>query len=117
MTAVSGSAFTSTMASTIFFPAGMLSRATTTDETGTLVSEPGEATQLRLLPAAGVAVCALAVLYSLFAPWYSDRRLQDAYDAAGRADLVEAASFARDAHNLDPLALEPIQLLRGRGLV
>src|SRR5436190_426016 len=25
--------------------------------------------------------------------------------------LVEAASFARDAHNLDPLALEPIQLL------
>ena len=78
---------------------------------GTLVSEPGEATHLRLLPAAGVAVCALAVLYSLFAPWYSDRRLQDAYDAAGRADLVEAASFARDAHNLDPLALEPIQLL------
>ena len=64
-----------------------------------------------MLPAAGVAVCALAVLYSLFAPWYSDRRLQDAYDAAGRLDYVGAVDAARTAHNLDPLALEPIRLL------
>jgi tetratricopeptide (TPR) repeat protein len=63
------------------------------------------------VPAAGVAVCALAALYSLFAPWYSDQRLQDAFDAAGKADLVGTADAARDAHNLDPLALEPIRLL------
>ena len=54
---------------------------------------------------------ALAALYSLFAPWYSDQRLQDAYSAAGRADSVGTVDAARDAHRLDPLALEPIQLL------
>jgi O-Antigen ligase len=78
---------------------------------GVLVSQPGRATRLRLLSAAGVAVCALAALYSMFAPWYSDQRLQDAYSALERADLVDTAGAARDAHNLDPLALEPIQLL------
>ena len=78
---------------------------------GVLVAQAGRATRLRLLPAAGVAVCALAALYSMFAPWYSDQRLQDAYSALGRSDLVHTAGAARDAHNLDPLALEPIQLL------
>ena len=78
---------------------------------GALVARPAPARRLRLVPAAGVAVCALAALYSLFAPWYSDQRLQDAFDSAGQADLVGTADAARDAHNLDPLALEPIRLL------
>jgi hypothetical protein len=79
---------------------------------GVLVAPPGHAAaRLRPLPAVGVAVCALAALYSLFAPWYSDQRLQDAFAAVSKGDFVGAASAARDAHNLDPLALDPIRLL------
>jgi hypothetical protein len=80
---------------------------------GVLVTQPGAPARRRLLPAAGVVLCALAALYSLFAPWYSDRRLQTAYDAVAGVppDYVGAVNAARDAHNLDPLALEPIQLL------
>ena len=79
---------------------------------GVLVSPPAHAAaRLRPLPAVGVAVCALAALYSLFAPWYSDQRLQDAFAAVSKADFVGAAGAARDAHNLDPLALDPIRLL------
>jgi hypothetical protein len=78
---------------------------------GVVVSRRAPPARLRMLPAAGVVVCALAALYSLFAPWYSDRRLQDAFDAAGRGDNIGAIDAARDAHNLDPLALEPIQVL------
>ena len=79
---------------------------------GVLVAPPGQrVARLRLLPAAGVALCALAALYSLFAPWYSDQRLQDAFDAVGNGDFVGTANAARDAHNLDPLALDPIRLL------
>ena len=78
---------------------------------GVLVSRPGPPRRLRPLPAAGVAVCALAILYSLFAPWYSDRRLQDAYDAVSRGDAIDAIDAARAAHDLDPLALQPISLL------
>lgn len=78
---------------------------------GVLVTRQGAPMRRRVLPAAGVAVCALAVLYSLFAPWYSDQRLQDAYDAVVRGDRLGAIDAARDAHDLDPLALEPIQLL------
>jgi hypothetical protein len=79
---------------------------------GVLVAPPAHAAaRLRPLPAVGVAVCALAALYSLFAPWYSDRRLQDAFSAVSKTDFVGAANAARDAHNLDPLALDPIRLL------
>jgi len=78
---------------------------------GVLVARPGAPVRRRLRPAAAVAVCTLAALYSLFAPWYSGQRLQDAYNAVGRGDLVATIDAARDAHTLDPLALEPIQLL------
>jgi tetratricopeptide (TPR) repeat protein len=76
-----------------------------------LVARPSPPARLRLLPAAGVVVCALAALYSLFAPWYSNRRLQDALNAVSRGDLATTIGAARDAHNFDPLALEPIRLL------
>jgi len=78
---------------------------------GVLTVQPGPAGRRRLFPAAAVVVCALAALYSLFAPWYSDQRLRDAYSAAARGDELGTVDAARDAHHLDPLALEPIQLL------
>jgi O-antigen ligase/polysaccharide polymerase Wzy-like membrane protein len=78
---------------------------------GVLTVRPRPPARRRLVPAAAVVVCALAALYSLFAPWYSDQRLQDAYAAAGRGDRIGTVDAARDAHRLDPLALEPIQLL------
>jgi hypothetical protein len=80
---------------------------------GVLVAQPGPSARRRLLPVAGVGLCALAALYSLFAPWYSDRRLQVAYNAVASVppDYVATVDAARDAHNLNPLALEPIKLL------
>jgi hypothetical protein len=79
---------------------------------GALVAPRAEgAARLRPLPAVGVALCALAALYSLFAPWYSDRRLQNAFDAVGNGNFVGTVNAAKDAHNLDPLALDPINLL------
>jgi tetratricopeptide (TPR) repeat protein len=57
--------------------------------------------------ALGGAAC-LAVLYSLTAPWLADRRVDDAYTAIDRGDPVAAISAAREAHDLDPLSLDPL---------
>jgi hypothetical protein len=61
----------------------------------------------RPLLALGIAVLALAALYSLTAPWLSARRVNDAYAALGRNDPVAAASAAREARDLNPLSPEP----------
>jgi hypothetical protein len=58
--------------------------------------------------AVGVAALALAGLYSLGAPWLADRRLDDAYAAIGRGDLVTAADEAARARSLDPVSVEPL---------
>jgi hypothetical protein len=58
--------------------------------------------------AAGCAALALAALYSLAAPWLADRRLDDAYAAIARADLVAAADEAQQARSLDPVSVEPL---------
>jgi hypothetical protein len=58
--------------------------------------------------AAGVLTLALAALYSLGAPWLADRRLDDAYAAIARGDLVTAADEAQRANSLDPVSVEPL---------
>src|SRR6266511_2112283 len=58
--------------------------------------------------AAGVAALALAGLYSLGAPWLADRRLDDAYAAVARGDLVTAVDEAERARSLDPVSVEPL---------
>jgi hypothetical protein len=79
---------------------------------GALVAGTGGAvTRRRPLVSAAAAVFCLAALYSLFSPWLSGRRLQVAYDAIGRGDLVSAHDAARQAHSLNPLAREPLYVL------
>jgi hypothetical protein len=78
---------------------------------GFLVAEPGRLLPRRQpLPAAAVALACLAALYSLFSPWASDRQLKTAFDRAVRGDFAGALSAAKDAHSLDPLAVEPLWL-------
>ena len=79
---------------------------------GVLVSRPGEARRLALLPAAATAACCLAAFYSLFAPWYSARQANAAI-AALPADTASALADAKTAHTLNPLALLPLYLLAG----
>jgi tetratricopeptide (TPR) repeat protein len=61
-------------------------------------------------PALATVTCvaALAVLYSIAAPWLSQRRVEVAYGAIARADAREAASAARQAHDLNPLSVDPL---------
>jgi hypothetical protein len=84
---------------------------------GALVARPAEAVpRRRPLVAAAAIACCLAALYSLLAPFLSGRRLQDAYEALGSADLAGARAAAQDARSLDPLALEPLYVLAGTEL-
>jgi O-Antigen ligase len=77
---------------------------------GVLVSRPAQPARRRVLSNAAVGIACLAALYSLFSPWYSGRRLNDALDAADRS-LATAQAAADDAHSLNPLAIDPIQFL------
>jgi tetratricopeptide (TPR) repeat protein len=62
----------------------------------------------RPLLAVAAAVVALAALYSLTAPWLAARRVDEAYAALDRGRAAAAVAAARDAHQLDPLSLEPL---------
>ncbi len=78
---------------------------------GFLVAEPGRVlAPRRLLPAAAVAVACLAALYSLFSPWLADRRLNVGWDRWFAGDFVGARLAAKQAHALNPLAVEPLWL-------
>ncbi len=78
---------------------------------GFLVAEPGRVlAPRRLLPAAAVAVACLAALYSLFSPWLADRRLDVGWDRWFAADFDGARLAAKQAHALNPLAVEPLWL-------
>src|ERR671937_3187375 len=79
---------------------------------GVLVSRPAPVRHARWLPAAATAVCCLAGIYSLFAPWRSNRAVNAAYDEVFR-DRAAALADAKEAHALNPLALEPLYLLAG----
>jgi O-antigen ligase/polysaccharide polymerase Wzy-like membrane protein len=78
---------------------------------GVLVSRPGAPARRRVLALAGTGVAVLAAIYSLFVPWYANRRYNDGLDAAGRGHLSTAREALSDAHRLNPLAIEPIQFL------
>ena len=62
----------------------------------------------RLLWAAGAGLLAAAAIYSLAAPWLAVRKVDDAFAALGRGSPRAAVADARDAHDLNPLALEPL---------
>jgi O-antigen ligase len=68
---------------------------------------PARVRQRPLLALAG-ALCLLAAVYSLTAPWLAGNRTSDAY-AAGSPSA--AASDARDAADLDPFSLDAILAL------
>lgn len=62
----------------------------------------------RVVPALATCLAGLAVLYSLTAPWLSHRKVEDAYRAIARGDARAAIKAARQAHELNPLAVEPL---------
>jgi len=77
---------------------------------GTLVSGPGvamPARSRRRLFGATVGVCALAALYSLASPWLAGRSLDSAWTDLAHLRLVAARDEAKNAHSLNPLAVEP----------
>ena len=66
----------------------------------------------RPLLALGAGCVALAVLYSITAPWISQRRVEDAYSAIARGDAGAARSAARQARDL--VRFRSIRCGRGR---
>ena len=56
----------------------------------------------------GAAAVVAAMLFSLFVPWLSARKVEDARAAIERPS--ESARLAEDAHDLNPLAVEPLFL-------
>jgi O-Antigen ligase len=78
---------------------------------GVLIGSAAPVREPRSRPVLAMAAAAvtLASLCSLTFPWLAARRVNDSYDALGRGDLSGAVSAARDAHDLDPLSLDPYQ--------
>ena len=78
---------------------------------GVLLGSASPAREPRSRPVLAMAAAAvtLASLCSLTFPWLAARRVNDSYDALGRGDLSGAVSAARDAHDLNPLSLDPYQ--------
>ena len=62
----------------------------------------------RYVLAGATALAGLALLYSLTAPWLAARRVEDVYRAISRGDAATAVSAARQAQDLNPLAVEPL---------
>jgi tetratricopeptide (TPR) repeat protein len=78
---------------------------------GVLVSRPALEARRSALAVAATAVGVLAAIYSLFAPWYSNRRFNEGLDAVGNGNISSAQTAFDDAHTLNPLAVDPIQFL------
>ena len=62
----------------------------------------------RTLWSLGAAALALVAVSSLAAPWLAERRLDGALGALTRGDAALAAAQAEDAHDLNPLAVDPL---------
>lgn len=62
----------------------------------------------RGLAAVATGAVAVALLYSLVSPWFSSRRVDDAYSALAEGDAATAVSDARSAHDLNPVSIEPM---------
>src|SRR5205807_2672561 len=67
----------------------------------------------RPLWAAGAVALALAGAFSLVSPWLSQRRVDSSLSALERRDVAGAIAAARDAHSLNPLALQPLFVWAG----
>ena len=76
---------------------------------GALASAPGTPVARRgwLWPAV-IGIAAVAALYSLASPWFSDRKVNEAYDQLIAGDRAGARNDAKAAHALNPLAIEPL---------
>jgi hypothetical protein len=61
-----------------------------------------------LLAALGIAFASLALVYSLFSPWFAQRRLNSAIDAIAAFDLRQALDDARSARSFDPLSVDAV---------
>jgi len=64
----------------------------------------------RPLWAAGTVALALAGAFSLVSPWLAQNRVDASVRALERGNVSGAIGDARDAHSLNPLALEPLLL-------
>jgi tetratricopeptide (TPR) repeat protein len=69
---------------------------------------PPRAARGRPMAALAAGVAGLAVLYSLTAPWYAHRKVDDAYAAIDRGDARGAVSAARQAHDLNPFSTDAL---------
>ena len=59
------------------------------------------------------AALALAVAYSLLAPWFAQRASDSALAALEAGRPVQAVGHARDARSLNPLSLDPVLIEAG----
>jgi tetratricopeptide (TPR) repeat protein len=77
---------------------------------GVLLAAGRPAAEPRSRPVLAVVAClaGLGVLYSMTAPWLSQRRVEAAYEAIAENDLSGAVSAARQARDLNPLSVEPL---------
>ena len=75
---------------------------------GALVPAGAAAPVRRPVWAIGVAAFALVAVSSLFSPWLANRRVDNAYAAIGRGAFGTAAGDAADAHQLNPLSIDPL---------
>ena len=80
---------------------------------GALVARPAAERRLRVIPAFAIAVCCAAAFYSLLAPWWANRSLNTAVDAFVKRHFSASYADAKQAHSLNPLAVEPLYLLAG----
>jgi tetratricopeptide (TPR) repeat protein len=75
---------------------------------GLLLGRGAPTARLRPLPAVATAAAAVVVLSSLAVPWLAARKVDDARAAIDEPD--RSARLAEDAHDLNPLAVEPLLL-------
>jgi O-Antigen ligase len=71
----------------------------------------GPPARMRPLWAGATAAAAIAVLYSMTAPYASGRLVDSAYSAIADGDIGAAVSDGRSARWLDPLATDPLLAL------
>jgi hypothetical protein len=55
--------------------------------------------------AVGAGALGIAAIFSLASPWLAERKLEDALTARSGAERIQAA---KEAHSLNPLAVEPL---------
>ena len=67
----------------------------------------------RTLWAVGAAAAGLVAAFSLISPWLAQRRVDSSVRALESRNVTGAIAAARDAHSLNPLALEPLLVWAG----